>query len=169
MASDISSTKEHPVRGHTCGISPMVQEELTLDPADWDEFRSLARQMVDDMVDHLSTLGDRPAWQPIPSHVRATLDEPLPVEGQGADSAYRTFVENVLPYPNGNLHPRFFGWAQGNGTPIAMMADMLAAGLNPHMAGFNQAPAIVEDRCIRWLVELMGFPDSSSGLLLTDR
>ena len=144
----------------------MIQEDLTLDPPDWREFRTLARQMVDDMVDHLFTLRDRPAWQPMPSCVLANLDEPLPIDGQGADSAYRSFVENVLPYPNGNLHPRFFGWVQGNGTPIAMMADMLAAGLNPHMAGFNQAPAVVEERVISWMVELMGFPNSSSGLLM---
>jgi glutamate/tyrosine decarboxylase-like PLP-dependent enzyme len=143
----------------------MTREDLTLDPTDWNEFRKLARQMVDDMVNHLSTLHKRPAWQPMPSRVKANLDEPPPLEGQGLDSAYRCFVENILPYPNGNLHPRFFGWVQGNGTPIGMMADMLAAGLNPHMAGFNQAPALVEERVIRWMVELMSFPQSSGGVL----
>jgi glutamate/tyrosine decarboxylase-like PLP-dependent enzyme len=48
-----------------------------------------------------------------------------------------------------------------------MMADMLASGLNPHLAGFNQAPALVEHQVIHWLSELMGFPLSSSGLMVT--
>jgi glutamate/tyrosine decarboxylase-like PLP-dependent enzyme len=78
---------------------------------------------------------------------------------------YAEFVDCVMPFTNGNLHPRFYGWVQGNGTPLGMMADMLAHGINPHMAGFNQAPARVEARVIRWLVELMGFPAPSSGVL----
>ena len=110
--------------------------ELTLDPADWDSFRRLAHQMVDDMVEHLRTLRDQPAWQPMSSDVREHLREPLPREGQGAEATYQQFLEYVLPYGNGNRHPRFFGWVQGNGTPLGMMADMLAAGMNPHMAGF---------------------------------
>jgi glutamate/tyrosine decarboxylase-like PLP-dependent enzyme len=140
--------------------------ELTLDPADWNEFRALAHQMVDDTIAHLSTLRDQPAWREMPDAVRASLDEPLPMEGEGAEAAYRAFAENVRPYPNGNLHPRFWGWVQGTGTPLAMMADMLAAALNPHLAGFDQAPALVEKQVIAWLAELMGFPVGSSGVLV---
>jgi aromatic-L-amino-acid decarboxylase len=143
----------------------MMKGNLTLDPDDWEEFRRLAHRMVDDMLDHLATLRDQPVWTPMPPAVRTALDEPLPIEGEGAERVYQSFTENVLPYPNGNLHPRFFGWVQGNGTPLGMMADMLAAGITPHMAGFNQAPALVEERVIRWLVELMGFPESADGVL----
>ncbi|MFL5352090.1 pyridoxal phosphate-dependent decarboxylase family protein [Archangium sp.] len=140
--------------------------ELTLDPADWDSFRQLAHQMVDDMVEHLRTLRDQPAWQPMSSDVRQHLREPLPREGQGAEATYQQFLDYVLPYANGNRHPRFFGWVQGNGTPLGMMADMLAAGMNPHMAGFDQAPALVESQVLAWLTQLVGFPESASGLLV---
>ncbi|MEP6573749.1 MAG: pyridoxal-dependent decarboxylase [Gemmatimonadota bacterium] len=151
-------------------MSDLQPPEETLDPgtpADWAGFRTLAHRMVDDMLDHLSSLRDQPAWRPMPDGVRTSLVEPLPIDGIGADAAYRDFLERVLPYPNGNLHPRFWGWVQGNGTPLGMMADMLAAGLNPHMAGFNQAPALVEDQVLAWLAELMGMPSSTSGLLVT--
>src|SRR5262249_20780919 len=90
---------------------------------------------------------------------------PLPQSGAGAEATYREFTEWVLPYPNGNLHPRFFGWAQSNGSPLGMMADMLASGLNPYVGGFNQAPALVEDQVIAWLAEMIGFPADASGLL----
>lgn len=142
-----------------------MKRELTLDPGDWDEFRSLAHRMLDDMLDHLSSLRSRPAWQPVPAEVRAVLDEPLPVQGEGPEAAYRAFVENVLPYPGGNAHPLFFGWAQGNGTPLGMMADMLASGLNAHVSAANQAPALVEQQVIRWFIELMGLPPTASGVL----
>jgi glutamate/tyrosine decarboxylase-like PLP-dependent enzyme len=123
--------------------------------------------MVDDMLDHLSTLSQQPAWQPMPEAVVAALREELPEEGVGAERAYGDFLDLVRPYPNGNLHPRHWGWVQGNGTPLGMMADMLAAGLNPHLAGFNQAPARVEYQVIGWLAEIMGFPAQASGLLVT--
>ncbi len=140
----------------------------TLDPANWDEFRALGHRMLDDMIDHLSSIATKPAWQAMPESVRSAITtETLPTAPQGAELAYRDFLTNVLPYPNGNLHPRFWGWVQGNGTPLAMMADMLASGMNPHLAGFNQAPALVEHRVIEWLRELMGMPAGTSGVLVT--
>jgi glutamate/tyrosine decarboxylase-like PLP-dependent enzyme len=137
----------------------------TLDPDDWEAFRTLGHRMLDDMLDHLVSLDERPAWQAMPDHVSASFDEPLPLDPEGAEAAYRAFRDRVLPFSNGNLHPRFWGWVQGNGTPLGMMADMLASGLNPHMAGFNQAPAAVEHQVLRWLTELVGLPPVATGVL----
>ncbi|HVT37461.1 MAG TPA: pyridoxal-dependent decarboxylase [Gemmatimonadaceae bacterium] len=140
----------------------------SLDPRDWAEFRALAHRMVDDSLDFLATLGERAPWQPMPEHVRRALtEEPLPRTGQSAERAYEEFLVNVLPFTNGNRHPRFWGWIQGNGTPLGMMADMLAAGMNAHLAGLDQAPKLVELQVIAWLAELMGFPRGSSGLLVS--
>jgi aromatic-L-amino-acid decarboxylase len=140
----------------------------TLDPNDWEAFRALAHRMVDDSLDHLKTLGERAPWTPMPPAVRAALTkEPVPRAPQSAERAYDEFLANVLPYTNGNRHPRFWGWIQGNGTPLGMMADMLAAGMNAHCAGLDQAPKLVELQVIAWLAELMGFPKDSSGLLVS--
>ena len=143
-------------------------EDLTLDPADWDAFRALARRMVDASLDHQATLSERAPWSPLPAAVRAALTkEPLPRAPQGAEAVFAEFVERVQPYTNGNRHPRFWGWIQGNGTPLGMMADMLAAGMNAHLAGLDQPAKLVELQVIAWLAELMGFPKESSGLLVS--
>jgi glutamate/tyrosine decarboxylase-like PLP-dependent enzyme len=149
------------------GFDGADRPEETLDPADWEAFRALAHRMVDDTLDHLATLRGRAAWQPMPPTVRDGFAEPLPRDGEGEEAAYEQFRERILPYPNGNLHPRFWGWVQGNGTPLGMMADMLAAAMNPHLAGFDQAPARVEHQVVRWLAELMGFPAEAGGVLVT--
>ena len=141
--------------------------EETLDPADWEAFRALAHRMVDDTIGYLATLRERAPWRPMPDAVRTSFDEPLPREGEGADAAYAQFRARIQPYPNGNLHPRFWGWVQGTGTPLGMMADMLAAAMNPHLGGLNQAPALVEHQVIRWLAGLMGFPADAGGVLVT--
>ena len=141
--------------------------EETLDPHDWEEFRALARRMLDDTIDYLASLRGRPVWQPMPDDVRNSFAEPLPEQPIGPEAAYCEFVKRVRPYPNGNSHPRFWGWVQGTGTPLAMMADMLAAALNPHMAGFNQAPALVEEQVLSWLTQLMGMPPETTGVLVS--
>src|SRR4029077_17517240 len=100
----------------------------------------------------------------MPEGVRASFDEALPVEGAGAAQAYEEFVERVRTDRNGNLHPRCWGWVQGTGTPLAMIADMLASALNPHMAGFNQAPGLVEKQGLTWLAGLVGFSRGGAGV-----
>lgn len=140
----------------------------TLDPADWPAFRALAHRMVDDSLDFLQTLRERKPWQLMPPAVRkALVEESVPREPQSAERAYEDFLLNVFPYTNGNRHPRFWGWIQGNGTPLGMMADMLASGMNAHLAGLDQAPKLVELQVIAWLAELMGFPRGASGLLVS--
>lgn len=118
------------------------------------------------MLDYLRDLPDRRAWQAPPAEVRRRIaGDPLPMEGIGEEAVYAAFCQDVLPYPLGNLHPRFFGWVQGNGMPLANMADMLASAMNPHMAGFHQSPAWVEAKVLEWMAELMGFPPTASGVL----
>ena len=48
--------------------------QLTLDPEDWASLRVLGHRMLDDMLDHLATLRQQPAWQPVPPDVEAALE-----------------------------------------------------------------------------------------------
>ena len=80
----------------------------------------------------------------------------VPRAGQGAAAAYESFVQDVLPYGIGNVHPRFWGWVMGSGTPVGMLAEMLAAGMNPNVGGFNDSAMMVEEQVIRWMAELWG-------------
>lgn len=145
----------------------LLEREETLDPRNWEEFRKLSHRILDDTIDYLAARREQPVWQPMPDVVRASFEEPIPLEPAGMEAVYSEFLQNIRPYPNGNNHPRFWGWVQGTGTPLAMMADMLAAALNPHMAGFNQAPALVEEQVLAWLTELMGMPPESTGVLVS--
>src|SRR5687767_1415334 len=103
--------------------SPPVEE--TLDPADWQEFRALGHRMLDDMLEWLEHVRERPTWQPVPDSVRAALRRPLPRAPEGAERAYADFRTHVLPYPMGNVHPRFWAWVMGTGTPLGVLAEML--------------------------------------------
>lgn len=136
-----------------------------LDPEDWSKLRQLGHQMLDDMFDFQQSRLEGPVWQPIPDEVRQGFQSPLPADIQTADQVYQRFKDEILPYSTGNTHARFWGWVMGNGTPLGMLADMLASGLNPNMGGGDQVPNLVELQVIDWCRQMFDFPEGSSGLL----
>ncbi len=137
----------------------------TLDPENWDEMRELAHRMVDDMLDYIGSNRDRPVWTETPKDVAEKLTSPAPKQPAGADAVYEEFIENILPYNLHTNHPRFWAWYMGSGTVMGALADFLAASLNPNVGGINHVAPLVEQQVIGWIVEMMGFPADSSGLL----
>ncbi len=138
-----------------------------LDPADWGGLRDLGHRMVDDMLEWLRTVRERPLYEPVPESVRRSLSGPVPREPQAASAVYEDFRRDVLPYPHGNVHPRFWGWVVGTGTPLGMLADMLAAGINSN-SGFGDHCAVhVERQVVAWLAEALGIDAGVSGLLVS--
>lgn len=141
--------------------------EESLDPQDWEAMRALGHQMIDDVMTYLRTVRERPAWQPVPDDIKRNLKKPLPMDPQSAEDAYRDFTENVLPYPLGNIHPRFWGWVIGTGTPFSVLAEMLAATMNPNLFGGDHVANYVELQVLDWCKEMLGFPLTASGLLVS--
>jgi glutamate/tyrosine decarboxylase-like PLP-dependent enzyme len=145
----------------------ITTQEETLDPSDWDELRALGHTMIDDMITYLQTVRERPVWRPMPEQVQQTFQTPIPTDGSPAEQVYKDFKETVLAYPMGNIHPRFWGWVMGNGTPIGVLADMLAAAVNPNMGGGDHAGNRVEMQVIDWCKQMLGYPAQASGLLVS--
>ena len=145
--------------------------EKTLDPGsdgDWASLRALGHRMVDEIFDHLQGRRNEPVWQPIPEEIRKLIAaDPIPREGEGAAASYERFVTQILPFGIGNTHPRFWGWVMGTGTAEGVLAEMLAAGMNPNVGGFDDSATMVEEQVIRWMAELMGMPSGTSGLLMS--
>lgn len=143
------------------------QQEETLDPADWDSLRLLGHKMVDDMFDYLRNVRQRPVWQAIPAETKRHFKHLLPRDPQPAEDVYDEFVKHILPYTKGNIHPRFWSWVEGGGTPLGMLADMLAAGMNPNNALGDHAAMYVENQVIDWSKQMFGFPETATGILLS--
>jgi len=141
--------------------------EHSLDPEDWSVFRKNSHQMLDDMIDYIENIRSRPVWQPIPEQVCITFQEPLPILPTDLQEIHKIFLKSILPYSVGNVHPGFMGWVHGGGTPVGMVAEMLAAGLNANVGGRNQIPLEVERQIVRWMRELFHFPENASGLFVT--
>ena len=140
--------------------------EETLDPQDWAAMRALGHRALDDALDHLESLRERPVWQHAPEHVKAHFRGAPPVDPQPAEDVYQEYVECVLPHQLGNSHPRFWGWVIGSGTAMGVFAEMLAAAADA-MSGIYSylSNNYVELQVLDWCKTLLGFPSTASGLL----
>jgi aromatic-L-amino-acid decarboxylase len=141
--------------------------DRNLDPGDWQRFRELSHQALDEIITHLSTIEDRPVWQPAPEATRARFRQPLPRKGRDLERVLADFSRHIKPYATGNTHPLFLGWVHGAGTPVGMLAEMLAAGLNANCGGRNHIGIDVERQMARWFAEVFAFPPDASGVFVT--
>lgn len=123
--------------------------------------------MLDDMLDYVANIRERPVWVPMPDAVRQHFRAGISREPTPLQDVHREFMDFVLPYAGGNVHPRFMGWVQGGGTVTGMLAEMLAGGLNANLGGRDHAPIEVERQMVAWARQLFGFPDDASGIFVT--
>lgn len=146
----------------------MSKHELhSLDPDDWDAFREQSHRMLDDALDYVANIRQRPVWQPAPGEKRAQFHAELPQQGSSLAEAHQSFLDDVLPYAVGNVHPGFMGWVHGAGTPVGIVAEMLAAAMNANVGGRSHMPVEVERQIVRWMRELFAFPETASGVFVT--
>jgi glutamate/tyrosine decarboxylase-like PLP-dependent enzyme len=148
-------------------VDPPPDAGATLDPSDWQSFRIEGHRMLDDILDYIQNIRERPVWQPIPDEVRARFHGPLPIAPADLATVHEEFMRHILPYATGNVHPGFMGWVHGGGTPAGMLAEMLAAGLNANLGGRDHVPIEVERQIVQWMRQLFGFPESATGLFVT--
>jgi hypothetical protein len=113
-------------------------------------------------AERIAPYGNRP---PIRSEI--SFRNPFPSIAKSGARLYKAFLLRILPYPWGNIHPRFRGWVAGTGTPLGMLAEMLAAGFNSNVWGGNHVAGYVEVQVLNWLKEIFGFSTTASGLLVS--
>ncbi|MEP7303946.1 MAG: aminotransferase class V-fold PLP-dependent enzyme [Acidobacteriota bacterium] len=131
-----------------------------------EEFRRLGYRAVDLVADHLAALADGPCRTPVADVDRLTLmDRPLPLGGADPDALLDDVAATILRYPMGNSSPRFFAWVNSSAAPLAILAELLAAGVNPSVAGGDHAGTYVEHAVLGWMRDIVGFSRNSGAIL----
>jgi aromatic-L-amino-acid/L-tryptophan decarboxylase len=148
-------------------VTDDVPNPMNLDPKNWDALRTEGHRMLDDMIDHLAQVRERPVWQPIPDAVRSRFRSQVPQLAEPLHDVYAEFTRSIAPYSTGNIHPGFMGWVHGGGNAVGMLAELLAAGLNANLGGRDHMPIVVERQILEWMRQLFAFPESASGLFVT--
>ena len=131
-----------------------------------DELRRLGTLAADAVAEHRQGLTPGRVFGKVGSRA-SVFDEPLPEEGRPFEEVLAFVRENVMPFPMGNSHPRFYGFINASADPVGIFADFLAAGMNSNCWGGDHAATHVEGRVVRWLAEMLGFPPSAEGILVS--
>jgi aromatic-L-amino-acid/L-tryptophan decarboxylase len=142
-----------------------VCDTATLDPADWSSFRTLAHAALDNCIDFIASVRERPVWQPVPGDVLANLRAPVPYQPTELQTLVEEIRDKIMPYATGNVHPRFFGWVHGAGTVAGILGELMAATMNSNCGGRDHVAVYVERQIVEWSREIFGFPEGSSGVL----
>src|SRR5829696_5915907 len=110
--------------------------------------------------EYLATLGDRRVAATLGfEDVLASLDRPLPEEGEDAEDVLEALA-GLEPGMMATAGPRYFGFVTGGALPVTVAADWLVATWDgPHFGRVvSPAGAAVEDVTSRWLLEVLGLP-----------
>jgi glutamate/tyrosine decarboxylase-like PLP-dependent enzyme len=131
-----------------------------------DEFRRLGYRAVDLLADHLASLSSKPCRSPVPADVQhALMRQRLPEDPSEPDALLDYVASTIFRYPMGNGSPRFFGWVNSPPAPAGVLAELLAAGLNPSVAGGDHAATYLEHAVLTWMREIIGVPSWRGGIL----
>ena len=136
------------------------------------EFRRLGHALVDRLAEHLEGLPEMPVTPGLDPHqIREALgaDRPLPERGEAADDILREATDLLLAHSLFNGHPRFFGYITASPAPVGILADFLAAAVNPNVGAWTLSPMAteMEAQAVRWIAELIGYPSEGGGLLVS--
>lgn len=133
------------------------------------ELREMGYQVIDEVASYLSGIQERPVWQPMPAEVRATIrSQALPEQGQPFETTLEFLRAMVLPYPQGNGHPRFAGWINSAPAHASVLLKPLSAAMNPNCGIGEHAGQELERRAVQWIMELCGFPiEGSAGVFVS--
>ena len=147
------------------GPTALPIDAESLDPVDWDALERIFHAAVTQAIGHLKSVRELPVWQPTPDDVKARLTGALPRRPTPVDKLLTQFVEDMLPYGTGNIHPQFFGWVHGSGNLAGALGEMLAAFMNCNVGGRDHVAVYVERQVLAWCKEIFSFPPESSGIL----
>jgi aromatic-L-amino-acid/L-tryptophan decarboxylase len=142
-------------------------DEETLDPETWSDALALSHQIVEDAVAYLRDVRDRPVWQQMPDDVRSRFSTPLPRTPERLGDVYQMITEIVMRYPMGNIHPRFWSWYMGSSNFTGALGDFLAAIQGSNVGGGDHAATLMDLQVVNWCKEMIGFPASASGTLVS--
>jgi len=137
-----------------------------------DNFRAIGHQLVDRIADFLLSLPTHPVTTgESPSEIRETLDSSRLLPDLGTDPAQLMDRATDLLFDHSlfNSHPRFWGYITASAAPIGILGDFLASAVNQNTGAWFLSPMAseIEAQTVQWIAELLGYPTTCGGILVS--
>ncbi len=137
-----------------------------------DDFRAIGHHLVDRIADFLDSLPARPVTTgESPQTIREILNSArlLPDLGTDPSQLMDRAADLLFDHSLFNSHSRFWGYITASAAPIGILGDFLASAVNQNAGAWFLSPMAseIEAQTIRWIAELLGFPTTCGGLLVS--
>jgi aromatic-L-amino-acid/L-tryptophan decarboxylase len=129
-------------------------------------FREDGHAAVDWVADYLERVGELPVLARVqPGDVRRSLPASPPERAESFADVLRDLDELLLPGITHWQHPRFFAYFANTASEPGILAELLAAALNPVAFIWRTSPASTELEALAldWLAQLLGLPSGWHG------
>lgn len=136
------------------------------------DFRAAGHELVDSIADFLEALPNRPLCTgETPAQIQEALNAAaaLPETGGDTQQLLRQATSLLFEHSLFNGHPKFFGYITASPAHIGILGDFLAAAVNANVGSWRLAPIAteIEAQTVRWIADLIGYPTSCGGILVS--
>ncbi|MEM7036785.1 MAG: aminotransferase class I/II-fold pyridoxal phosphate-dependent enzyme, partial [Bacteroidota bacterium] len=149
-------------------IKSLQEKAAALEP-DSTQRATYRNQVIAHAENFLETMDDLPTYVQIPEKGIGLLKAPLTEAGRSMDEALDLVEEHVNrpglnPASGGHL-----GYIPGGGVYLSALGDYIADVTNRYSGVFFANPGAVrmENMMVRWMAELVGYPATATGSLLS--
>lgn len=133
-----------------------------------EEFLNLGHKSIELAANYLYSIPEQPVFRPMsPAQRQRLLTQEWSATGVDPMSLLDEIGTGILPFAEGNGHPRFFGWINSPPAPVGMLGEFFGAVQGSACDVGDIAALYLEPAVIRWLADLMGWSDGSAMGLLT--
>jgi glutamate/tyrosine decarboxylase-like PLP-dependent enzyme len=136
-----------------------------------EEFKNIGYQLIDRIAGFLETIDEKPVTPGEgPQALQKILGiSSLPDNGSDAKDIITNATDLLMNHSLLNGHPKFMGYITSSPAPIGMLADLLAASVNPNVGAHILSPMAteIEKQTIQWLAEFIGVSPDYGGILVS--
>ena len=163
-------TSADPVGAEEAGTTRAAAAERSALELSEHQMRSMVDDAMERIVDFIESLPEQPSNDLEGSaEVARSVIEPLPEKGEAYPALLERLFEEVIAKGYNTAAPGYLAYIPGGGLFHSVVGDMIASAVNRYTSIWMPAPGLaqIEATVVRWLCELVGYPEGSLGILTT--
>ncbi len=144
-----------------------------------EKIKAVMKDFVERAVELYNNMRERPVCPPAGAAVPERLEQrgrqrrltagDVPLEGRPLEEVYAEMLQDVYSGAPLAQHPRSFSCVPSTASLLSWMGDVMTSAFNPHAGCRSNAPTAgaVEEKLVRWMCGLAGYPQGSGGIFVS--
>lgn len=135
---------------------------------DTQSFRKHAHELVDWMADYFESVEDYPVMSQVnPGDILKQIPASAPEQAESFDQVFKDFKDIIMPGITHWESPNFMAYFPANKSKGSVLAEMLMSTLGAQCMQWLTSPAAaeLEEQMMVWLREMLGLPETFTGVI----